>query len=57
MKLSKAVSDLGGKPDDRCALLSALRPYLRRERQERIDEAIRILKVLRFAELFRGDFF
>ena len=48
------MAQWNGKPDERCTLLGALRPYLRKERQERIDEAIRILNLLRLAELFRS---
>lgn len=54
IKAGNAISQLNSKPDDRCTLLSALRPYLRRERQERVNEAIRILHLLRLAELFRS---
>ncbi|MBQ6824063.1 MAG: hypothetical protein IJP27_05385 [Clostridia bacterium] len=48
------MAQMNGKPDERCTLLQALKPYLRRERQERIDEAVRILRLLRMAELFRS---
>ncbi len=53
MKVSKAMTGLHSKPDDRCTLLTALKPYLRQERRARVDEAIRILQILRLAELFR----
>ena len=53
MKLSKAMAGLRSKPDDRCALLTALKPYLREGRRERVDEAIRLLQLWRLAELFR----
>lgn len=55
LKAGKAISQLNSKPDDRCILLGALKPYLRRERQDRVDEAIRILHLMRLAELFRGE--
>lgn len=54
LKAGNAISQWNSKPDDRCTLLSALRPYLRQERQERVNEAIRILNLLRLAELFRS---
>ncbi|MBQ7936466.1 MAG: hypothetical protein IJ407_01695 [Clostridia bacterium] len=57
LKAGKALSGLNNKPDDRCLLLAALKPYLRKERRERVDEAIRILKLMRVAELFRKDLF
>ena len=53
MKVSKAMSGLGKQPDDRCNLLTALKPYLREGRRSRVDEAIRILQLMRLAELFR----
>ncbi len=57
MKAGKALSGLQDRPDERCTLLLALKPYLRKERRERVDEAIRILKLMRMAELFRKDLF
>lgn len=55
LRAGKAISGLQNKPDDRCTLLSALKPYLRKERRERVDEAIRILQLMRLAELFRKE--
>ncbi len=45
--LSAAAQVLGavGKDDDRTRLLLALKPLLRREKAERVDRAVRILKV------------
>lgn len=57
LKAGKALSGLNSQSDDRCLLLSALKPYLRKERRDRVDEAIRILKLMRMAELFRKDLF
>ena len=57
LKAGKALSSMKDQPDDRCTLLTALKPYLRRERRERVDEAVRMLKLLRVAELFRKDLF
>ncbi len=55
MKVGKAVSGLQGKPDQRCSLLTALKPYLRPDRRERVDEAIRLLQLMRLAEIFRKE--
>lgn len=55
MKVGKAVSGLQNKPDPRCSLLAALKPYLRKERRERVDEAMRLLQLMRLAELFRKE--
>ena len=44
--------------DRRAALLTALRPFLRPERQEKIDQAVRIARMTKLArsaaELFKG---
>ena len=55
LKAGKALSQLNNTPDDRCNLLEALKPYLRQERKKRIDEAVRILHLLRLAEIFGRD--
>lgn len=55
MKVGKAVSGMQGKPDQRCSLLTALKPYLRPDRRERVDEAIRLLQLMRLAEIFRKE--
>ena len=55
LRVGNAFSRLSSKPDDRCTLLTALKPYLRQGRQNRVDEAIRILQMLRLAELFRKE--
>lgn len=55
LRATRALSGLQKKPDDRCALLTALKPYLRMERRGRVDEAIRILQLMRLAELFRKE--
>lgn len=57
LKAGQALSGLNSKPDNRCSLLTALKPYLRRDRQGRVDEAIRLLKLVRMAELFGKDLF
>ncbi|MCD8354067.1 MAG: hypothetical protein LUC47_07140 [Clostridiales bacterium] len=45
--------------DEKTALLQAMRPFLREERQERLDKAVRIARfsrVIRAAlEQFRGE--
>ena len=55
MKVGKAVAGMQGKPDQRCSLLTALKPYLRPDRRERVDEAIRLLQLMRLAEIFRKE--
>ena len=41
----------GAKPDEATAFLTALRPLLRRDRQEKLDRAIRAVSMMRTAKL------
>ncbi len=53
--LSKAAPFLAAmqQEDDSAKLLKALRPYMHGERQQRLDEAIEILKWLRLATMLK----
>lgn len=53
MKLGSLLGKAGAEPDPRCDLLYALKPFLREERRGRIEEAARILKLMRFASIFK----
>lgn len=48
-KLAPLLSKLNAPPDERCKLLLALRPFVSLERQERIDQSIKILKMMSLA--------
>ncbi len=52
-RITSMMGEMNQKPDNRCSLLAALKPWLRPERQARADEAIRILKLLRIWELYQ----
>lgn len=56
MKLGSLLSKAGSEADPRCDLLLALKPFLRKERRARVDEAARILKLMRLAQAFREGF-
>ena len=45
---------INGPPDDRCKLLLALRPFVSAERQTRIDQSVRILKMMSLASEMGG---
>ncbi|HCC35199.1 MAG TPA: hypothetical protein DEQ02_06010 [Ruminococcaceae bacterium] len=45
MTLGKALSGMSNQSDDRTRLLLALRPHLSSERQERVDTAVKLLKL------------
>lgn len=46
-----------GKEDDRCRLLSALRPFLGAARREKLDKSIGLLRALTVMEAMGGNFF
>lgn len=48
-RLMSALSE-ASRPDESTALLEALRPLLRRENQEKIDRAIKALRLMRAAK-------
>ncbi len=47
-KIMQAVQD-GGRPDRNTALLEALRPLLHSEKQEKMDRAIRAIRLMHMA--------
>jgi len=53
MKLLGAYS---GGDDRRLNLLTALKPYLRRERQDSIDRALQIMKLAKVAQVAMDEF-
>ena len=52
MKLLPLVQQLQ-RPDDNTALLAALRPYLQDERQKRLDDAQKMLRLWRMMPLLK----
>lgn len=46
MKLGQAFSKMGNQSDDRTRLLLAIRPHLSDERQDRVDTAVKLLKLV-----------
>lgn len=46
MKIGQALSKMGTQNDDRTKLLMSLRPHLSSERQERVDNAVKILRLI-----------
>lgn len=60
MKLAPLLSTLN-QEDDTIRLLKALRPFLSEQRQRKLDEAIKMMNILRLLPLLKGsnifDFF
>ena len=53
-KISGALRLLNGPPDERCSLLLALKPFVSARRGEKIEQSVKILKLLRIAEQTGG---
>lgn len=54
MKIANAYKSISKTNDPRITLLKAIKPYIRRERSESVDTAIKLLSLLRLAPLL-GD--
>ena len=53
MKIKQMMDTLNSKSDDDLTnLLYAIKPYLRNEKKEKIDEYIKLLRMGKMAELF-----
>ena len=54
MRLAPLLSDMG-KDDEVSCLLNSLRPFLSEGRRHRLDQAGKMLKVMRFLPLIKGS--
>ena len=54
MRIKDVIDEMGNANDTRSNLLLSLRPYMRKTRQQGIDNAIRILNLSRITGLFRS---
>ena len=61
LKMQSLMGQLNQKDsDERCALLTAIRPFLNAERQPQVDQAIKLIKLTKLAktaqdmDLFKG---
>lgn len=53
-KISKLLKMWNGPPDERCRLLMALKPFVSPPRRGKIDQCIKMLKLLEIAEKMGG---
>ncbi len=53
MKLKSLANELSLPNDTRSQLLMSLKPYMRSSRQKGIDDAIRLLNITKFSQLFK----
>lgn len=54
MKMMSLFKSLESKSDPRGDLLSALKPYLSKEKQQRTDKAIKMVKLLKYTPMLEG---
>lgn len=53
--IARLLSALNAPDDERAALLTALRPHLSPERRERVDRAVKLLKLARVLPLIQKE--
>ena len=51
--LKNIIDGLGAPNDSRTNLLMSLRPFMRSERQQSIDSAVKLLNITKFSGLFK----
>ena len=55
MKINSAIKKMNNKNDPRSNLLYSLKPYLREEKQEKLDQYANLMNVAKLAELFKNN--
>lgn len=55
MKMKSIIDKMNSKDDPRSNLLRSLKPYLRDERREKVDQYANLMNVAKIAELFKND--
>ncbi len=53
MKIKSIMENLNYKDDPDSNLLYSLKPYLRKSRQEKLDQYVNILKISRISKMFK----
>ena len=54
-KLKSIMDSLNSKDNPNSNLLYSLKPYLRKSRQDKLDQYINMLKVAQISKMFKGD--
>ena len=54
--LTRALGEYSSKSNDKTALISAIRPYLKEDRRQKIDKATEIAKLARIARVAFSEF-
>jgi len=55
IKIKSIMDSLNSKDDPNSNLLYSLKPYLRKSRQDKLDQYINMLKVAQISKIFKGD--
>ncbi len=55
LKMKSMIDDLNKKDDPRSNLLYSLKPYLRKTRQEKIDQYINLFKISKITNLLKNE--
>lgn len=55
MKMKSVLDKMNSKDDPRTNLLHSLKPYLRDEKKEKLDQYANLMNVAKIAELFKND--
>ena len=55
LKMKSMLEELNKKDDPRSNLLYSLKPYLRKTRQEKIDEYINLFKITKITEILKNE--
>lgn len=55
MKMKSVLDKMNSKDDPRANLLHSLKPYLRDEKKEKLDQYANLMNVAKIAELFKND--
>ncbi len=56
MKIKSIMETLNSKDDPKSNLLYSLKPYLRKSKQDKLDQYANLLKISKVSNLFKGDF-
>lgn len=55
MKITSAFNSMNQKDDPRANLLASLKPYLRDNKKDKLDNYVNLLKVSKIAEVLKND--
>ena len=55
MKMKSVMEKMNNKNDPRSNLLYSLKPYLREQKQEKLDQYANLMNVAKIAELLKND--